>query len=230
MMNALLKSVYFNTIVMNTKFKEGVMASFAINDQVKYSWADYQTWSDDERWEIIDGTPYNMSPAPRPRHQNLIGNIYAKFHSFFKGKTCMPFMSTVDVKLSDWDIVQPDLIVVCDKETIKDTHIDGVPSLVIEVLSPSTEKEDRHQKLNLYAKAGVKEYWLVQPFPSFIEVLVLDNGKYRIEQVFDKDEELISPSFPDLKIDLKEIFDFDLEPHEKAMFEVRESPAVYRTY
>jgi len=206
------------------------MASLAIDYMDKYSWEDYRTWPDDECWEIIDGTPYNMSPAPRPRHQNLVINIGAELRSFFKGKPCKPFIAPIDVKLSDWDIVQPDLIVVCDKDSIKDTHVDGAPSLVIEVLSPSTEKKDRHQKLELYAKAGVKEYWLVQPFPSFIEILVLDNGKYRIEQVFDKDEQLISPSFPELKIDLKEIFDFDLEPHEQAMFEVRESPAVYRTY
>lgn len=203
------------------------MASLALDYSNRYSWEEYKAWDDDERWELIDGKPYNMSPAPRPRHQHLVTNLSAEFRSFFKGRTRTPFVSPIDVKFSDWDVVQPDPVVVCDQDIITDTHIDGAPSLVIEILSPSTEKKDRHQKLDLYAANGVKEYWIVQPFPCYVEVLALDNGKYRIEQVFEKGEELVCPSFPDLKIDLDDVFDFPLEPHEQALFEVHETPAYY---
>jgi Uma2 family endonuclease len=108
----------------------------------------------------------------------------------------------MDVKLSEEDVVQPDLLVVCKPEQIKRTHIEGSPSLVVEVLSKSSEKNDRHLKRELYARSRVGEYWIVMPFPS--------------------------SSFPEVTFPLAPIFDFPLEDHEKELLRVKEPPGHYR--
>lgn len=200
------------------------MASLALNYKEKYTWNDYVSWSEDEHWEILAGEAFSMSPAPSIRHQQISGEIFRQTANFFSGKKCQVFNAPTDVKLSDENIVKPDIFVVCNKDQIKDTHIDGAPELVIEVLSPSTESKDRHQKLNIYAKFGVKEYWLVNPWPSFIEVLVLNNHKYVIENVFEQDEILYSTIFPELKLDLKSVFDIELSSEEQAINNAKRYP------
>lgn len=129
----------------------------------------------------------------------------------------------MDVHLSDEDVVQPDLLVVCNPEQIKPTRIDGAPALVVEIVSPSTTTRDRLLKLNLYARTGVKEYWIVTPWPSLVEVLVLEGVRYFVHKVFGKDQTLVSATFPELKIDLTGVFDFPLEPGEEPPV-VREPP------
>ena len=102
------------------------------------------------------------------------------------------FVAPTDVKLSEEDIVQPDLIVVCDANRIKPTHIEGPPTLVIEVLSPSTQAYDRVRKLRLFAASGVQEVWLVTPHPSLVEVLTLDGASYRIAGGYTRDEKSLN--------------------------------------
>jgi len=119
----------------------------------------------------------------------------------------------MDVVLSDEDVVQPDLFVVCDPKQVQRTHIKGPPTLCVEIVSDPAM--DRLLKLDLYARSGVKECWLVTPWPSVIEMLVLDGPTYRVQRVFGKDHELVSPTFPDLKIALGEVFNFPLEPGEE---------------
>lgn len=135
--------------------------------------------------------------------------------NWFKGKPCALLVSPLDVVLSEEDVVQPDLFVVCDKSQIKRTHIEGAPALVVEIVSESFSMHDRLLKLNLYARCGVNEYWIVTPFPSMVEVLSLANGKYVVQHVFGRDDTLISPSFPELPITLADVFDFPLEPDEE---------------
>ncbi len=190
-------------------------------DSSKVSWSDYRAWDDDNRWEVIDGHPYAMT-GPRVSHQRVCGEIYGELRSHFKDRPCEPFLSPIDVKLSEHDIVQPDLIVVCHQSKIKETHIDGPPTLVVEVLSPSTQRHDRVRKLRLYAAAGVQEYWLFQPYPALAEVLYLENGEYRIAGTYTETELLRSPSFPELTLQLSEIFPPPSE--EETIQEVRETP------
>jgi len=114
-------------------------------------------------------------------------------------------------------------MVVCEKGKIKPTHIEGAPTLVVEILSPSTEVKDRGKKMEAYARSGVREVWLVTPYPSLIEVYWLDGETYRRVHVFSKESEFKSPTFPDLPLDLKTLFDFPLEPGEKIRV-VKESP------
>ncbi|MDR1735681.1 MAG: Uma2 family endonuclease [Oscillospiraceae bacterium] len=136
-------------------------------DEYRYTYADYASWDDDTRYEIIDGIPVAMA-APTISHQRICGNVYMQFRNFLRGKKCEVFMSPVDVCLfgkgdSDKTVVQPDVFVVCDKEKLNSRYCNGAPDLVIEVLSPSSKRLDREIKKALYCEAGVREYWLVDP-------------------------------------------------------------------
>jgi Uma2 family endonuclease len=145
------------------------------------TWDAYRTWPDDERWEIIGGEGFAMTPSPASRHPLVVTNLVGELFPFFRKGPGRLIAAPMDVKLSDEDVVQPDLLVVCDPSQIKETHIDGPPALVIEITSPSSLRHDRVRKFALYARAGVKEYWVVTPYPSLIEVFILTNMGYRLE-------------------------------------------------
>lgn len=193
-----------------------------------FTYDDYRGWDDDQRWELIHGEAFLMTPAPTTRHQRIVSELAFQLNSFFRGKRCQVFESPTDVVLSDEDVVQPDVLVVCDPARIKSTHIQGAPTLVVEVLSPSSETRDRRLKLPLYAGAGVQEFWIVTPWPHLVEVFVLDGASYRVAAVYEKKGELVSPTFPDLKVQLPDVFNFPLEPGEEPPV-VREPPGKYVT-
>lgn len=174
--------------------------------QIRYTWQDYRSWDDDKRWELIDGIPYLMS-SPRTLHQEVIGAFYMGMAAALRKRPCRVYLSPLDVKLSDWDVVQPDLLVVCDRSRVLTTHIDGPPTLVVEVLSPSTQRHDRIRKLALYARAGVKEYWIVCVSPPMLEVLVLDGESYRTVAAYGDQGRFTSPTVPELDLDLAELFE-----------------------
>ncbi len=204
------------------------MAGYANKKEQLYTWADYQNWPDEERWEIIDGEAYMMSPAPTTRHQAILGALAREFLNHFHNRKCKPFLSPVDVKLSEEDIVQPDIVVVCDDRQIKETHIDGAPALAVEIVSPSSAVHDRMRKMRLYAEAGVKEYWIVTPHPSMVEIFLLDGKTYRMHATFGRGDVLVGGIFKGLKINLKEVFSFPLTVEEEKIYKVKESPARYR--
>lgn len=142
----------------------------ALKPDGRYTVADYKSWNDDVRRELIDGVIYDMSPAPRIGHQDLAGDIFVAIRQYLADKPCVPFFAPVDVYLfpdeddeDSTNVVQPDVIVVCDRSTIHDNGIHGAPDLVIEVLSPSTAHKDLGDKRDLYERAAVKEYWLLNP-------------------------------------------------------------------
>ncbi|MBN1670013.1 MAG: Uma2 family endonuclease [Kiritimatiellae bacterium] len=181
----------------------------------RYGWADYRSWPDDVRWEIIGGQAFDMTPAPGTRHQTVLVAISAQLHRHFQEKPCHVFVAPTDVKLSDEDIVQPDVAIVCASDRIKPTHIDGPPTLVIEILSPSSMLHDRVHKMALYARAGVKEVWLVTPYPWLVEVFLLENGAYSLTHSYTKEDVLRSPTFPELAVELGKVFDFPVNPDEE---------------
>lgn len=94
------------------------MKSIANQQQARYTVADYLNWPDDERWELIAGEVYNMSPAPTVKHQSIVGDFYNQLKQQLKGKSCVPYVAPLDVVLSDNDVVQPDVLVVCDPAKI----------------------------------------------------------------------------------------------------------------
>lgn len=194
-------------------------------DRRRATWDDYRSWTDDQRWELIDGHPYLMS-APSTLHQELVGTFYIGMAACLRRRPCRVYLSPIDVRLSDWDVVQPDLVVVCERAQILKTHLDGPPAVVVEVLSPSTARHDRIRKMRLYARMGVREYWIVTPMPPTLEVLVLDGDEYRVAGVYTNEGRFRSPSVPDLDLDLEEVF----EPSDTSeLEEVREGTPSYVT-
>jgi len=169
-------------------------------------WEGYRALPDDQRWELIDGQLYQMSSSPRFIHQTLVGSFHLEMALALKGTPCQVYLSPLDVKLSHLNAVQPDLLVLCDRSIIKETHIDGPPTLVIEILSPSSHRHDRIRKLELYARFGIQEYWLVTPEPAMLEVLVLDGGGYRVAGTYRPGGRFQSPSVPALDLDLEALF------------------------
>ena len=185
------------------------------------SFQDYLSWTDDERWEVIDGHPYRMS-APTTEHQILCTDLCFLLMTHFRGKTCRVIASPLDVKLSDYDVVQPDLVVICDRAQITKGHIEGPPTLAVEILSPSSVRHDKVRKARLYAAAGVQEYWILQPYPAMVEVLSLDGPGFRLHGAYTDQEVLTSAVFPELTINLSELFPY------QEVDEVREGIPTYR--
>src|SRR5690606_686378 len=156
-----------------------------------YTYQEYLTWEDDERWEIIDGKLYSMSPAPNVRHQRLSPNFSRSIANYLHGKEYIPFAAPTDVVFSEHNVVQPDVFVVCDRRKITERNIQGAPDLIIEIFSPGTQKKDRWEKKRLYEKSGVREYLMVEPEGKFVEQYLLqENGRFHAGDVYSEDEDL----------------------------------------
>jgi Uma2 family endonuclease len=176
-----------------------------------YTLADYLAWPEGERWELIGGVAYGMAPAPSVRHQQIVLNFAFFLKERLKGKTCRPFVAPMDVVLSDHDVVQPDISVVCDPVKITDQNIRGAPDLVIEVLSPATSTRDLREKKALYQGAGVPEYLVVDPLELYVQRFVTgEGGRYGEGEIFGAREELPLFSLAGCVVPLWEIF--ELEP------------------
>ncbi|OPZ31700.1 MAG: hypothetical protein BWZ02_00028 [Lentisphaerae bacterium ADurb.BinA184] len=197
------------------------MAGVPVKRQDGFTYSDYASWSDDERWELIDGEPRAMAPAPLVRHQAVTSALHAALFAHLRKGPCQVFPAPIDVKLSETNVVQPDLVVVCDPDQITETHIEGAPAMVVEILSPASVCHDRVTKFTLYQRFGVKEYWLVTPHPALVEIFVLENGYFHLANGFRKRDTLTSPAFPRLKLRLDQVFTFPIPPEE----EIREVEA-----
>lgn len=171
-----------------------------------YTYADYVTWPDDERWEVIGGEAYAVTPAPTTVHQRISRELGRILVSFFRGKSCEPFSAPTDVVLDDRNIVQPDILVVCDPSKITEKYIQGAPDLVAEILSPSTSIKDRREKRRLYEQFGVREYIIIDPSGEAAERFALIEGRYGAPDIFNWDEPLASSAFPELIVPLWEVF------------------------
>ena len=142
--------------------------------------------SDEERipMELINGKIVMMSPRPRVDHTRVSGEIYRIFSTALKGKRCEAFPDGVDVYLDEKNHFVPDAMIVCDPSRIKPTHIEGAPTLVVEVLSPRTQIYDRGAKMQAYAAAGVQEYWIVDPLGKSVEIYRPQDGRMEIQRVY----------------------------------------------
>lgn len=192
------------------------MGLIAEKVDTKYTYGDYLKWPEEERWELINGEVFNMSPAPLRIHQKILGKLHLSFGTYFEGKTCDVYLAPFDVRLPKGNeadeeintVVQPDLSVICDSSKLDRRGCKGTPDLVVEIISPRTAGRDRKDKLRLYEKHGVKEYWLVSPYGQVVEIFVLgDDGKYCFPLCFKKDETAESHLFNGLNIELDMIFE-----------------------
>jgi Uma2 family endonuclease len=144
----------------------------------RFTYGDYCTWPDEERWELIDGVAYAMSPAPPRGHQEVVVELVTQIRVFLRGKPCRVYVAPFDVRLSDQDeadaqvptVVQPDLAVICDPAKLDARGCRGAPDWVIEILSPSTASKDWIQKRHAYERHGVREYWLVHPVDRVLTI------------------------------------------------------------
>ena len=145
----------------------------------EYTAEDYFNLPDDQRAELIDGNFYDMA-TPTTIHQAIAGLVHARILTFIEGKggSCMPFMSPIGVQL-DRDkktIVEPDVVILCDLKKFRRRVIFGAPDFVLEVLSPSTRRKDLTLKLYKYSNAGVREYWIIDPYKSSLLVYDFANN------------------------------------------------------
>ncbi|WP_234120461.1 Uma2 family endonuclease [Clostridium hydrogenum] len=182
----------------------------------KYTYAEYLTWPEEEKWELINGEPY-MQAAPSWQHQSISRELMLQFGEYLRDKTCQVFAAPFDLRLpceneKDRDITnvyQPDLLVVYDKSKLKGTGYYGVPDMVIEILSPATARIDRLLKFNMYEKAGVKEYWIVEPDTKLTSVFILQsNNKYERPEIYTENDNVKVSIFSNLVIELEKVFDF----------------------
>lgn len=186
-----------------------------------YTYADYLTWQFTDRVELIMGKIFKMSPAPSSRHQHAVSVIHGTIFQFLKGKPCKVFPAPFDVSLPDASgvsqtVVQPDITVICDPSRITEQGCNGAPDMVVEVISKSSVKKDLHEKYGIYEKAGVKEYWIVQPQDRTLIIFTLtEAGHYQPYKPLTTGDIATSQVLPGLAIDLDGVFsDLIEEPEE----------------
>lgn len=172
-------------------------------------------------YELIDGKVYALA-RPVPKHSTVSYNIIAAFSRHLEGKPCKTYQE-VDVYLDEKTNVIPDVLIVCDPDKVKPDAVYGAPDLVVEILSPSTAKRDRKEKMHAYARAGVKEYWLVSYTERSVEVYYLTDGRFELDNVYqvyydwqwkkltDEEKEQVVFSFPvsigeKFQVDVRDVF------------------------
>lgn len=167
--------------------------------------------SSDERLEYIDGVVY-MTPSPSIQHQLVSSNLHTQFGMYLKGKQCKVFAAPTDIELvnekfPERKVVIPDLSVICEEKGFTETKYVGVPTLIVEILSPSNQAHDLVTKFNLYMAYGVKEYWIVNPMKQAVTVYVLnEEGLYEQADIKVSTGTIQSFCFPGLCVDLQEVF------------------------
>ena len=178
----------------------------SVKPKLKLTYEDYASLPDDERYELIDGELIIMT-SPTAFHQALLKKLASAFMVLESRGLGTMFFAPLDVILSNFDVVQPDLIFISgERGSIIRDYIRGAPDLLVEILSPSTERRDRIIKRDLYARHGVREYWLVDPYAKTVTVLLLSAGGYDTHAVYGEGDTLTSPTLPGFALDLGGLF------------------------
>ena len=166
-------------------------------EKTGYTFADCLGWDEKERAEIIGGKVLMMAPPSRI-HQKISGEIFRQLANFLEGKRCEVYSAPFGVRLFEKDgdrpedvdtVVEPDITVVCDTSRLDQHGCKGAPELVMEILSPSNRRHDMLVKLNLYQRAGVREYWIVNPDDKDVQVFLLDgSGLFRVHGFYGRED------------------------------------------
>ena len=176
--------------------------------RVKLTYDDYAKTPEDERWELLDGE-LTMAAAPNMKHQSVQSNTDWHVQGFVRDRDLgRVFNAPTDVMLSEHDVVQPDLVFVSNEREhiITDANIQGAPDLVVEILSPSSASRDWRDKLDLYARHGVAEYWLADPVAEIVWVFRLVDGALVQVGMYGVDDMLSSPLLEGFELDLALVF------------------------
>jgi Uma2 family endonuclease len=185
--------------------------------EIKFTYQDYLLLPEEKRYELIDGD-LHMVPTPRPFHQTVSLRIVEALSRFVQQQGLGEiFYAPCDVYLSRHDVVQPDIFFIASNRLgiIKENYIQGAPDLVIEILSPNNPERDRELKRKLYARHGVREYWIVDPDAKSIEVLVRREGSFETVQTFVADDWLTSPLLQTFRLSLTVVFKPLASPSQK---------------
>lgn len=191
------------------------METLNLNINKRYTYADYLTWFDDKRRELIDGF-INLMSGPTRKHQKVSIIIVNKIYNFLENKKCEVYSAPFDVRLPKnnetadskiYNVVQPDIVVVCDPKKLDDKGCIGAPDLIVEILSSGTSKRDLKDKYFLYEESGVTEYWIAYPNEKTIHIFILNSkNKYELNGMY-VEGDTISPSmFPELIIEITDVF------------------------
>lgn len=191
-------------------------ATLQLDLSKRYTFADYLTWFDEKRRELIEGF-IQMFPAPVRKHQKYSSQLHGIFWTYLRNKKCEIYSAPFDVRFPKngekkdsqiYTVVQPDISIICDLNKLDKRGCMGAPDLIIEILSEKNAKHDIDTKFKLYEKHGVKEYWIARPNEETITVFVLNKkGKYQFIKTYINDKKIPVNIFNgDLIIDLKEVF------------------------
>lgn len=180
----------------------------------QYTYGDYLQWDDGKRWELIDGKAVAMTPAPSRLHQEIVMELGRQFANYLLGRTCKVYTSPFDVRLplegesaeETKNVVQPDLVLVCDPRKLDEKGCQGAPDLVIEILSPETAKDDLSVKLRLYEQAGIGEYWIIHPMEGTLLAFHLKQGEYGKPKVYAYPDRVPVKALPEFTLDLSTVF------------------------
>ena len=176
----------------------------------RYTYADYLKWEGPQRYQLFNGEAVMMA-SPTVLHQALLMEMSGQFYNWLRDKPCRVFAAPLDVRLfpkedkSDNTVLQPDLLVVCDKDKLSKSSVDGSPDLVIEIVSPSNTHSELFRKFQYYLEAGVREYWKINPETKQVEVHILENGRYSSTVYKDNDRIAVS-ILPGLEIALESLW------------------------
>lgn len=179
-----------------------------VSPELKFTYEDYLHMPEDRRYELIDGDLL-MTPAPSPYHQIVCARIQEAIRHFVDERRLgVVLFAPCDVYFSRHDVVQPDILYIAADRIamIKQNYIQGPPDLVVEILSPSDPTRDLEIKRKLYARYGVREYWIVDPDAKTIEVLYREGSDWKSAQTFASGDRLASPLLQDFRLDLSGVF------------------------
>ncbi len=184
-------------------------------EKERYTFADVLAWDNGERTELIEGEVFMMAPSPATEHQLISGELFGQLHNYLKGRKCKVISAPFDVRLFEQEgdapedvdtVVVPDITVVCDSDKLDGHGCKGAPDMVVEILSPSTQRHDRLTKFNLYQRAGVREYWIVDPANRVAQSFVLEDGRYSVKEFGASGDKMRVNVLKDCLIDLSEVF------------------------
>ena len=181
------------------------MEAIHFDDFQYYTYSDYQEW--DGSWELIEGIPYAMAPAPYPLHQKIVFSLAKELDEHLECANCSVYLSPVDWKIDESNVVQPDLALFCERPDKQ--YFSKTPPLVIEVLSKSTALKDVTTKYRLYEKQGVKYYVIVEPNTQVADIFMLENNAYVLQKKVTKENSYIFDIFDACtsEIDFSKVFE-----------------------
>jgi len=181
-----------------------------VNTSIKFSYRDYKSLpeADTKRYELIEGELL-VAPSPSTYHQRIAGNLEYILREFMESRNLgFIYHAPCDVVLSEENVLQPDILFIVRErsEIITEENIQGPPDLVVEILSSSIAKRDRTHKRTLYARYGVREYWIVDPDERTVEIMTLKEKGLDVVSLYQGGARVESPLLPGLVIDLNQIF------------------------